>query len=64
MRYILAVILLLLLLVAVTGCVKEAEVCNYDGICVDDETDECADCKDVLGRDIEVISPENSVNSP
>jgi hypothetical protein len=36
----------------VSGCVKEPEVCDYNGICLESETDNCADCKDVLGRDV------------
>ena len=44
--------LLLVLAMMVSGCVSEKEVCNYDGICTPDETDNCADCKGVLGRDV------------
>jgi hypothetical protein len=32
---------------------ERAEVCDYDGVCLVNETDNCADCKDVLGRDVE-----------
>ena len=56
------VFLLLLLTMAVTGCMKEKEVCNYDAICTPDETDNCADCKNVLGRDVgEPTTPEEQV---
>jgi hypothetical protein len=37
----------------ISGCsMREPEVCNYNGICAVNETDNCADCKDVLGRDV------------
>lgn len=35
-----------------SGCIREPEVCNYDGICTEDETDNCVDCKEVIGRDV------------
>jgi hypothetical protein len=38
--------------VIVSGCVKEPEVCDYNGVCIQSETDNCADCQDVLGRDV------------
>lgn len=38
--------------VVISGCMREPEVCNYNGICTVNETDNCADCKDVLGRDV------------
>ncbi len=44
--------LVLLLLIGTSGCISDEEVCNYDGICTDDETDGCADCQNVLGRAI------------
>ncbi|PIN81291.1 hypothetical protein COV13_01705 [Candidatus Woesearchaeota archaeon CG10_big_fil_rev_8_21_14_0_10_32_9] len=44
--------LLIILTIAVTGCMKEKEVCNYDAVCTADETDNCADCKNVMGRDV------------
>lgn len=43
-------ILIISSLLLVSGCVREDEVCNYDAICTDDETDNCADCENVLGR--------------
>ncbi|MGV8168794.1 MAG: hypothetical protein ACP5N3_01945 [Candidatus Nanoarchaeia archaeon] len=66
-RLILAVLVILMLLaLAVAGCMREPEVCNYDAVCAQDETDNCADCKDVLGRDVvdatgNVIYVENNV---
>ncbi len=51
-RAILAVALILSVLV-ISGCMREPEVCDYDGVCLVNETDNCADCKDVLGRDVE-----------
>jgi hypothetical protein len=45
-------LILIVLSVTVAGCMREPEVCNYDGICSETETDNCADCKDVLGRDV------------
>jgi len=51
--------LLIILTVVVTGCMKEKEVCDYDSICTTDETDNCADCKNVMGRDVgEPTTPE------
>lgn len=51
---------------AISGCISEPEVCNYDQICTQDETDNCVDCKNVLGRDVKditgnVIYPDNSI---
>jgi hypothetical protein len=46
--------------VVISGCsIREPEVCNYNGVCAVNETDNCADCKDVLGRD--VLSPTGDV---
>jgi hypothetical protein len=50
------VVLLLTFILAVlviSGCVKEPEVCDYNKICADNETDNCVDCKDVIGRDVQ-----------
>jgi len=47
-------LMLSFLLVSISGCVKDSEVCNYDGICTHDETDGCADCQNVLGRAIQL----------
>lgn len=57
---------LLLGMILVSGCVSEPEVCDYDAICLQNETDNCADCKDVLGRDVKdptgnVIYIDNNV---
>lgn len=49
-------------LLFVAGCMKDPEVCNYDGQCSNDETDNCADCQSVLGRDVN--PPAAQANSP
>ena len=36
--------------------IAEPEVCNYNAICTPDETDNCIDCQDVLGRDIVLVT--------
>lgn len=48
-----AVLLLMFIFASlvISGCMKEPEVCNYDAICTVNETDNCVDCKEVLGRD-------------
>lgn len=46
---------LLVLSFFVFGCVAPSDtVCNYDGVCSDDETDDCVDCADVIGRGVPV----------
>jgi hypothetical protein len=45
-------LLIIAALLSISGCMREPEVCNYDGVCLINETDNCADCKDVLGRDV------------
>jgi len=50
----LILILLFLVLFSFSGCVRENEVCNYDSICTANETDNCADCQNVLGRAVDV----------
>ncbi|MCC7574431.1 hypothetical protein KO361_02475 [Candidatus Woesearchaeota archaeon] len=53
------VLVLLILSVLATGCMRSPETrCNYDGICEDWETDDCPDCADVLGRGVQ-IPPSN-----
>lgn len=53
------IFLLIIVAIAVTGCMREKEVCNYDSVCTENETDNCADCAHVMGRDIaEPTSPE------
>ena len=43
----------LLLTLFVSGCMRSDDmICNYDGICDDDETDNCPDCANVLGRGV------------
>jgi len=64
-KAIIILMLLFVLLVAVTGCMRDPGVCNYDGVCQDDETNNCQDCHNVLGRDIAVPTNTNSpANSP
>jgi hypothetical protein len=48
--------LMIIALLSISGCMREPEVCNYDGICLINETDNCADCKDVLGRDVKDLT--------
>lgn len=55
-KFVVISMMLLILVVALTGCMREPGVCNYDGTCTEDETDECADCKNTLGRDVKVPS--------
>jgi len=44
------------------GCINSGDiVCNYDGVCDDVETDNCPDCKDVLGRCV-VIQPSSQLD--
>lgn len=50
----LLIALLLFAVLLVSGCFEDDEVCNYDGVCTDDETNGCVDCKDVLGRGVQV----------
>ncbi len=67
MRFKLSLLMLFLLLLNLflTGCMKEKEICNYDAICSEEETDNCADCKNVLGRDVaEPTTQEGYVESP
>lgn len=45
--------ILSLMLIAITGCMGDSN-CNYDGVCQDDEPNSCGDCKDVLGRGVDV----------
>ena len=57
--------MILILILALTGCMREPGICNYDGVCTEDETDECADCKNTAGRDIPIPSnTENQADSP
>jgi starvation-inducible outer membrane lipoprotein len=53
------VVFLLLGAVMLSACVSEPEVCNYNKVCEQNETDNCADCRDVLGRDVK--SPTGQV---
>lgn len=59
-------IVLVILSLTIVGCMREPEVCNYDKVCAENETDNCIDCKDVLGRDVvdvtgNVIYVDNNV---
>lgn len=50
------IIVLLIVLTLLTSCVRSDEIkCNYDGVCDDWETDDCPDCRDVLGRGVQII---------
>jgi Na+-transporting methylmalonyl-CoA/oxaloacetate decarboxylase gamma subunit len=61
-KYLAIVFVLLILLAVAGGCMREAEVCNYDAVCTNDETDECADCKNVVGRDVTLNTADESSN--
>lgn len=58
-RKLTSIIAIILLLAAfsvfVAGCVRQPEICNYDKVCDDVETDNCIDCVDVLGRNVDVL---------
>ena len=42
---------LLIITMLLTGCMRPNNtICNYDGVCEDNETDNCPDCEDVIGR--------------
>lgn len=60
-KFVVIMLILLVLIFAVTGCMRPPQVCNYDGICTEDETDDCVDCKNTLGRDIPL--PTDSTDS-
>lgn len=47
--------LLLVVAVALSGCVNKPEICNYDGVCQANETNSCVDCRDVLGRGVDIL---------
>ena len=55
MKKILAILMILFaLLVVMTACMRENTVCDYNGYCSDNETDNCKDCENVMGRGIDV----------
>ncbi|MCF7872371.1 hypothetical protein K9L97_05040 [Candidatus Woesearchaeota archaeon] len=54
MNLLVFLVLTLVFLALFTGCMKDKETCNYDGICQDNETDNCVDCENVLGRGVDV----------
>ena len=54
-------IFLLIIAVLISGCMRPIDIkCNYDGVCDDWETDDCVDCKDVLGRGVPIPQTNNS----
>lgn len=59
-RKLASIIAIILLLAAfsvfVAGCMGQPEICNYDKVCDDVETDNCIDCVDVLGRGVDIIT--------
>ena len=63
-----SIVILLLLLSAfaifVSGCMNIQEVCNYDSVCDEGETDNCIDCVDVLGRGVDIVVKTDDVNQP
>lgn len=51
--------LLITLTTLITGCMRPNDtICNYDGVCTEDETDDCPDCEDVMGRGVPVPPDE------
>ena len=47
------IIFLLVFMAIITGCMRPNDVlCNYDGVCDENETNDCPDCEDVLGRGV------------
>ena len=48
--------LALVLAVALSGCMRKPEVCNYDSVCQENETNDCVDCRDVLGRGLDPVT--------
>ncbi|MCF7867027.1 hypothetical protein K9L67_05850 [Candidatus Woesearchaeota archaeon] len=46
--------IILILLVVLTSCMKDPEVCDYDGYCGDNETNNCVDCENVIGRGLDL----------
>jgi len=64
-KYLLAMAFLLLVVaVTLSGCVNKPEICNYDGVCQANETNSCVDCRDVLGRGVDILpsAQNNTLN--
>ncbi len=54
-------LILMLSLILITGCMRSPETkCNYDGICDKNDTDDCPDCADVLGRGVQINEPTDN----
>lgn len=54
--------LVLAVLLLVSGCMRSPDImCNYDGVCQEWETDDCPDCRNVLGRGVDILPEHEGV---